>query len=582
MTLAADIDRTRDGYVMRGDLDALKEEIITGLQTGQILLPEVLPDQPVYAGGTNHCPDSDLSYSTMAATVPGTTPATAGDTNLEAFRFYRQDKAGGLLADSAHALKAIGHSLFAANEGTNLDIPRWDRVNGWIVIGALGATQYDIAVQLLSKLVGPGQRWYVRFRLVALNAALVPDGVQVFAGIWQKTASGEGWVQAAQSFQLHYQVIGKPGTHVLQYRVLAKTDSGLSILSDVLNVPDGPALVSPANYIKVFYDAGPGFIEFQILRKDGGAYAKIGVVRNSTDLQFNDIGTAGTPESGWPADPGNAPRAYAQSSNVLIAPFGSTWGANDLTIDVPSTYDFSQTLPDGQFLRFGLTAPPAVAGHIGMDRIWFSTTFNTWAPDVIRLPDGTSPIPSISPTSGNQGGGGPVIVPPRGGGGGPTCILTTLPVLVQSGRVTKFKPFSMTGVGDRLGGETKLPYQVLRKRLGMSSEYLVLRTKNGIRYECNGEHRLVLDVERRIFKKASSIEIGDQIPAWVRGRIRLTTVISKHLVPESCEVGTYVLRDMSGVHADGEGLYVAGYSREHDRGLLCSNVKPYYGGYGPY
>jgi hypothetical protein len=297
-------------------------------------------------------------------------------------------------------------------------------------------------------------------------------------------------------------------------------------------------------------------------------------IRNSTDFQLNDIGQVGVPVSGWPADPGNRPRAYAQSGNVRIAAFGTQWSSNDLTIDVPSSYRFVDTQNTGQFLRFGLTAPPAVARHIGIDRIWFSTTFNAWAPDVLKLADGSSPIPSISPTQGNQGGGGPVVEPPPGGSGGGSCILRQMPVLTRDKRKLTFKPFDATGVGDRVVGDIKIPYQVLRKRLAMSAEYYVLLTRNGIRYECNRRHRILVDVERRIYRAADNLVVGDQVPAWVGGRLRRTTIISKTLVPEACKVGTYVLRDMSGVHIDGEGVFVAGYSDNNDRGLLCSNAKP--------
>src|SRR5262245_56750289 len=357
-----------EGYVKRGDLDDLREDIITQLQTGQILLPQVSANQPVYAGGTNHCPDSDVNYSLMAATVAGTLPGTAGDTNQEAWRFYRQPVGANVAVDSAHALKAVGHSTFAANEGANPDIPRWNRVSGWVEIGAVGATQYDISVQLLTKVIGPGQRWYVRFRLAALTADIVPGAVQVFAGIWHKTASGEGWVQGS-AFNLAYQVFGIPGTQSISYRVLAKTDSGLAILSNVLTVANAPNTLSSTNYVKLFYDASPGFIEFTIYKQAGTTFTKLAVIRNSTDLQYNDIGRAGSPEAGWPSGATNSPIAYARSANVLIAPMGQTWSGNDLTIDVPSTYDYSQTLPDGQFLRFGLTAPTAVARQIGMDRV---------------------------------------------------------------------------------------------------------------------------------------------------------------------------------------------------------------------
>jgi len=565
-----------EGYATRGDLVTLKEEIITGLQTGQILLPQVIPDQPIYAGGTNHCPNSDLSYSLMAATIPGTLPGTPGDTNHEAYRFYRQDKNALVTIDPAHALKALAHSAFAANEGANLDIPAWERLDGWIEMGAVG-TQYDIAVQLLAKLVSPGQRWYARFKIVALKPDLVPADVQIYAGVWHKYSisgtPGEGWVQG-DPFKLEYLVVGRAAAHALEYRVLAKTDSGVSLLSQILSVPNAPAVLSPTEYVKIFYNAGPGFIEFQVFKHEAGAFSQIATIRNSTDLQHNDIGYAGVPVSGWPADPGSAPRAFAQSANVRIAPFGATWGSNDLTIDIPKTYDFSKTLQDGQFLRFGLTAPTAVGRHIGIDRIWFSTTFNVWAPDVIRLSDGTAPIPSIAPTEGNQGGGGPVITPPPGGSGGHTCVRTTMPVLMRSGRRAVFKRFSDTGVGDKIIGESRLPYQVLRKKLGTSSEYLIFRTANGIRYECNKEHRFVMDVERRRYQKADNLKVGDEIPSWVRGRIRLTTIIDKKLIPRECEVGTYVLRDLSGIHGDGNGIYVAGYSDTKDRGLLASNAKP--------
>jgi hypothetical protein len=479
---------------------------------------------------------------------------------------------------AANALKSSGHSLFAANEGATPDIPRWDRVSGWIEIGAAGATQYDIAVQLLTKIVGPGQRWYVRFKLSALTADLVPGNVQVYAGLWHKTASSEGWV-GGTAFNISHQIIGLPGTQTIEYRVLAKTDSGLSMLSSVLTITNAPNTLSTTNYIKLFYGAGPGFIEFQIFKKVGTAYSQVAVIRNSTDLQYNDVGRPGTPQTGWPSASYAAPLAYAQSRNVLIAPLGQTWSGNDLTIDIPSTYDYSQTLNEQQFLRFGLTAPTAVARQIGMDRVWFSMSFNTWAPDALKLPDGTTPVPSISPTSGNQGGGGPVYLPPDGGSGRPTCIRANLPVLLwrQDRRRRNFIPFNETEVGQRVVGDRKDPYEILRKRFGTASEYLMFRTKNGIVYECTADHRICVNVEERLFRRADSLAVGDRVATWVRGRIRMTEVTSRALVPEACEVGTYVLRHPGGEVDDGHGLYVAGRSYSEDRGVISSNIKMEFG-----
>lgn len=560
-----------DGYATRGDLAALRADIVKSLQNGEILIPQVKPAQATYAGGTNHCPNSDLSYSKSAATVIGTLPGDAGDGNQEAYRFFRQAAGADVVTDAAHALKAVGHSLYAADEGANPGKPDWDRVNGWVEIGATG-TQYDIAIQLLSKLVGPGQRWFVRVRVAALDPAIVPANVQLYAGVWEKTATGQGWVTGG-AFTLSHEIKGLPGSQSIDYRVLAKTDSGVSILSNVLTVANAPDDLSETDYVKLFYNAGPGFIEFHVFKKVGGLYQKVHVVRNSTDLQFNDIGSPGSPEPGWPADPGNAPRAYAETRNLKIAAAGAVWGANDLTISIPSTYNFSLTNNDGQFLRIGLTAPTGIDRHIGIDRIWFSTTYNEWAPDLIKLSDGTAPIPSISPTQGSQGGGTGVTEPPDPGTGHPTCIVTTLPVLVRDERRLRFQRFSTVQVGDEIKGEHKLPYVALRKPGGAVSEYYVIETANGIVYECTADHRLVVDLERRTFIEARQVKVGMKLASWVKSNHKMTRVTGVRLIPRPAEVGTFTLRHSGGLSPDGEGMYIAGRSEKMDRGLFSSNVK---------
>lgn len=566
------LDQDRSGLATRGMVEDMRAEIISSIENGQILIPQIQAPLRNIAGGVNHCPDSDFSYSKMAATVIGTLPGTAGDTNLEAYRAYRQQVGANVSTASAAALKATGHSLFAANEGATPAIPIWDRVNGWLVIGAMGASQYDVAIQLLSKLVGPGQRWFVRFRCAALDSTIVPANVQVYAGIWQKGGS-EGWVQGS-AFDLSHEIYGVPGATSIDYRVLAKTDSGVSILSNVLNVPNAPAVLSPANYIKLFYNAGPGFIEFQVFKLVGGIYSRVHTVRNSTDLQFNDIGVVGTPENGWPAGPGNAPLAYAETRNLAIGAFGGSWSPNDLTLNIPSTYNFSLTNNDGQFLRIGLTNPTGVDQHLGIDRIWLSTTYNEWAPDDLRLSDGTAPIPSISPTSGNQGAGEGVIEPPPGGSGGGTCVLTRMPVLVRDNRRLRFKRFTSVRIGDELKGEHRMPYVAIAKRSGVASEYFVIKTKNGITYECNSDHRITIDVVGKQHLAARHVEVGMKLPTWVKGRVTFTTVMSKQLIPEPAEVGTFTLRHPGGLSRDGAGLFIAGRSRHMDRGLFCSNAKP--------
>jgi hypothetical protein len=567
------------GLVTRGALDEALAKFKGDLTSGRILLPQVIPATTIFAGAVNHAPNSDHSYSTAAATVPGTLPGDAGDTNYEDYRYRRQQVGANVTVDAAHALKAEGHSLYGANEGADSAIPDWDRENGWARMGAAGAVQYDVALQLLGKIVGPGQRWFFLCRLGALAADIISPDVEFYAGVWIKAGAYEGWAKG-DPFNLSYRIHGTRGSLNLNYRVLAETDSGVSILSNVLNVPDAPDVLSSENYPVIFFNAGPGFIKFTIVRENAGAYAKLYEIRNSTDLQYNDVGTDKGAVTGWPVDPGNAPLALARTRTLIVGPYGSTWALNQLTIPIPSTFNFSLVDVDGMFLRFGFSAPTAVDRQIGVDRLMFSTQFGEWAPDVLpAFADGTFPIPTISPTSGPQGGSDGVLDPPGDGTGGGLCIRTSMPVLVREPRsrrhaAGRFKRFKQISYSDWIPGEHRAPYLIQEISTGTSSEYYVLKTANGIRYECNARHELMIDIPTRQTIQAQQVVAGEtKLASWVKGRKTKTLVIAKTLVPRPTEVGTLTLHHPQGLSRSGRGMYVAGFSRYNDRGLFCSNLK---------
>lgn len=99
-----------------------------------------LGDSVSQAVGTNATPsiqnlidNGEVEFSKDAYT---NTPLAGGDIGFEAYNWYRQTEVTTLLAESAaNALKYTGHSLYAANEGVNGNLPRWERVNGWIEFG---------------------------------------------------------------------------------------------------------------------------------------------------------------------------------------------------------------------------------------------------------------------------------------------------------------------------------------------------------------------------------------------------------------------------------------------------------------
>lgn len=558
------------GEVTKQYVEDAVSKLKADLVNGAVVLPQVPTVTPTFAGGRNYCPDSDLSYSLDAVTVFGTLPASPGDGNYEAWRWYRQIQGDDVTVAPGESLKALGESTYPANEGANPYIPDWDRDNGWIRIGsAVGSPkQYDVAVQLPAKIISPGKVWYVRPRFVCLEPDTLPADVQFYAGIWVDNGGTQGWATGG-SFDLDFRIVGVPGTTSVNYRVLARTDGKEEVLSNILNVPNAPDTLSVDNYIQLFYNAGPGFIEFAIYKEVAGIFSLLFTVRNTTDFQYNDIGAPGVPKPDWPAVSANAPRAYDQTRAIVIPPFGAMWTPSKVTLRIPSTYDATATDVDGQFLRMGLTAPTAVDRHVGIDLIWFSTSLNEWSPDELPpFADKSLPIPTVAQASSNQGGGGGVDPP-----GGP-CVTTRMPVQVSVNGKMAFVPYSSTRIGQRVKGDQPTLYSIAKKRPGTSAGYYVITTQNGICYECNAGHRLVLDVKNRVFLAAEHVKVGTKLAGETKGRAIMTTVTAVYHIPESVEVGTYVLRDPSGAYRDGEGMYVAGFSKNMDRGLLSSNVKP--------
>lgn len=400
---------------MKKKLDQFTQKLIDG----SIVIPQQGATQFVFAGGVSHCPNSDFSYSKAAAEVSGTLPGTAGDDNQECWRWFRVQQDQDI--SKGRPLRAVDHGSYAGDEGGDPQLPDWDRVNGWPRFGSTG-TLYDLAAKLKSNVINASQKWYVLFKCAALDAAIVPADVQIYAGIWVKTASYEGWI-TGDNFVIEAEVKGVPGTNNSDYRVVAKTDSGLSMLSAIVNVPNAPDVLSGGangNYVQVrFGSAGAGFIEFTTYRLRDGVYKELFTVRNTNDFQYNDIGDTRTekPAEGWPAVSDTAPLAKAQTTSLRIAAVNLIWALNQMSFQVPPTFDFS-TVVD-MYLRIGISAPTGVDRHIAIDQIVLDTTYHEWSPDVMPpFSDGTYPIPTITPTSGNQGGSGGIQGPPGPGGGG--------------------------------------------------------------------------------------------------------------------------------------------------------------------
>jgi hypothetical protein len=564
----------------RGDVEEAFTEFTLALQAGTIQIPRAaVPGTPVYAGGVNYCPNSDLKYSRRTAEVPGTLPGDAGDDNQECYRFYRQEKDDDITLDAAHQLKAADHSLYAANEGMDSDIPIWDRVNGQLVFGSAGEPLWDVAAQLYNNDVKSSDTWHVRFVLGAMGETLLPDDLEMYCGIWHKTASGEGWITGG-NFNLSYEIVGIKGNKKLNYVVVATTDSGNTLYSQILEVTEAPATLDTdtpddenlVSFVRLSYGEadGAGFVNFKIYREDHGTgrFYQIANIQNTNSFVFDDTGGNVNmyPVAALPAG-SEIKTAIAYSRRLDVGAFGAALIINDFTIRVPDDYDDSATLPFRQFLRFGFTRTSGAARAVRLDKIYLGPTFNKWSDSPL---DPLRETPSTSRTGGTPSGGGGYDPPPPGSG---TCIRFDVPVLrLDFDRRHAALPYREIPFGDVLENGSGEKNLVLAKPSGKNRKYYRLYFSNHSWIYANARHRLPTD-EKGGWTTAGNIKTGDAVMGWTRGRVEPVELLFKEmiLVKKEEDFGTFAL---SGEKTEGDHFYVAGFSRDGSTAVLNINRKP--------
>lgn len=540
------------------------EEFQIALQAGQIPINGVAAPQAAsnFAGGTNYCPNSDLRYSTRAATIPGTLPTDNFDNNFEAYRFYRQEKETNIVVAASNALKSAGHSLFAANEAANSSIPVWNRTFGHIELGAEDfADAMDIAVQLYQNPVRASQRWYVRLELAAADATPVPGDLEVYCGFWHKKNGGsENWIEGAP-FTLSCEPIGPRGTASDQYKVIAETDSGVQMESQILTVNNSPNVLSGNALNRIVFNGASGFTKFSVYKLRSNVYYYLGEARNTNNLSFDDTGGAREIVGGFPSVEQTNLRAFAQSFDANIGVPG-TRVINDFTIQVPN-YDETQTLAGGQFLRFGLTRAAAINRQIIIDKIWLGLTFNDWSDSPDDAFKATAVV-STSATSGAETIGVGNGAPPEPNTGG--CIAVDTPVLrLDFDFEHEWMAFKDIPCGDILESGDLEPNLCLSKQFKDVFEYWYLETECGVWQETSIEHRYILPDKSPI--RANTIKKGDRLRGWRAGRVVAMIVKTSRLRKGYRRVGTPQLT--------GNKHYISGHSSDDASGGLENHNRKY-------
>lgn len=484
---------------------------------------------PLPPGIVNLIDDTDFSWSLNAATIPNTTPSSAGDGNYEAWKWYRQDKTLDLLVeDAAHSLKSSGESTFAANEGANTDIPRWDRTNGWAEIGSVGATNYDMAAPLVGNLITASQRIFFQVLASLRTSTVWPDGVGMFAGIYDNTNSADGKkFLTGTAFSLTGSPYGTAGSTTDQYKLIAVTDYGAEIESAVLTITTSNATLTAAHGNALSWATIQGVVRYDVYRKRAGTtYLIFQVLDGATS--YNDDGQTLKTVSDFPV-PGTT-KGTARAVTPVFLPT-SSWRVFDLSILVPPGYDYSKTT-DRQWLRFGLegaTTDPRqlLVDRIGLSHAWGSWTYSSTDQGLTQATLGNSP--TIGPTSSSQGpstpaGGGP----PDDGSGGERCSTLETPITICD-RDARHEQTLPAGIvrdrferGDQLFmvGSTGRANRVIRALPGWSDLIVNIKTENGAGRRCSPSDRWVTGMND-LGKGTPARQLCEGMPVLTRKKKRL-------------------------------------------------------------
>lgn len=553
--------------IYSGDED-VRDEIQNAKAIAQIIAPQ---QQQSFAAIVNQIDNGHLSWSKDAYTTAGITPATAGDGNHEAYNYFRQSRTlTKLVETAANALKASGHSLFAANENANGDIPRWDRVNGWIELGSVGATIYDCAMPLSQNFIDQGHEYYIQILATRRTSTALPSGIKFFCGFYDNTTGQEKFVEGSD-FTLGYNIIGQPGAAQVQYKVIARTSSGNEIQSNILSVNNSPAVLSlnPPNYILLNFQGSPSFLAYDIYKKEtaSGNIYLIGFIRNSNDLSFIDSGQIERQVTAFPSVTGTRPKAYAETSRFAPGSPG-VWVKHDLKIKIPDTYNRSLTT-DKIWFRFGLTGATTDARQVLIDRIGVSPGQGIWALSANdRL---AKSLPTITSASSSQGGTGTAGDPPPDGGGGPACLFKDVPVIVtneefleQQIAIEKLTRDSLVATGNLL------PSKITAKQYAHCTKLFDIETVNGIILEgCTETHPIARNFTDS-GTNASDFKEGDEILTVVNRRAEISKIVSIKERVGNFEVITISLLP--------HHTYIAGRVKNGNAigGIVCFN-KPIFG-----
>lgn len=456
---------------------------------------------------------------------------------------------------SAKSLKAAGHSLFAANEGTNTKIPRWDQTNGWCEFGTDTDDFWDIQCPLPINLVRGGLVFYFSLIMTQRSGTGKGDAVRLFCGIWDATAGRDRFLESGV-FTVSGAAVPPPGgSTTYRYKIIADLDNGTSVESAVLTITTGPVALSGSTYNRLTWENATGILRFKIYRDDGVTVKRIFTITNGAH-DYNDYGTdEGETLLAFPSAESRRPLAYAVSPTFNPRDVG-LWQRVLIKLEIPGTYDTSTTTGK-QWLRFGLEGQAGSERMLLGDRVMLSTSNGGWTRSSRDMNKILNQNPTSLPIHTSQGNTGV----------GVNCFTLDTPIIVCNKDGSNFRKI-LIGEADRgmyvFSGATR-PNLIVDIKDGQSI-IIICILSNGVAFRCSPSERFITSRADRRGTRIDDLTIGDRILCWEAARVNSAT-IEEYAI-------SYTKEPVRTLSLKGGKTFVAGSAMNEMWGAIAHNLKP--------
>lgn len=403
-------------------------------------------------------------------------------------------------SNAARAVKSSAHSLYAANEGANTSIVRWDKTAGQAELGGDGTDNYTIAVPLPINLATRGLEMFFAVNVKLRSGAACDTPIRLFTGIYDTTGGNTKFLEA-DNFDLDVTFVGTAGTTDYECVVVGTFAGGEQVMSDVVTVTNCAAILNATDFLDWNWDTAPRVLDFALYRKTVGTtdVVRVFTIYNGETRFFDQYTDGEEAVADLPTAP--ARREYAYAESLSFTPT-TEYRRVPIFFRVPATYDQAATTSNQILLVGAYNDAANDVRPLVIDRPILSLKESVWNRSQRDIERSAATVPTSGTPDGNQNGcftaNNPIIIKRR-----PEHAPESIPISEAEKGM-----FIFNGAGwDRI--------TEVKKSTATRTFYVKL--SGGIEFECTASERFITSASDTKGTRFDRLTLGDVIQTSIGG-----------------------------------------------------------------